>query len=208
MMSAIQIRKAGFAFRVPNEEFTKRYRPIIRGNVQTLLQSPKEASQNIREQFIQRFPKQKDDFQLGYTKVFLREKARASMDILLEEARAQQRIKIQRAMKRAILWRRFREAVKHLQCANRVIKILQRQQFILNINRMYNRRVACDIIERCKERQVLRGYFQRYWKVTEEWIAEKKEQERKRLEEERLRLERERAQREEEERRQRAERES
>ena len=73
---------------------------------------------------------------------------------------------------------------------------------------MYNRRVACDIIERCKERQVLRGYFQRYWKVTEEWIAEKKEQERKRLEEERLRLERERAQREEEERRQRAERES
>ena len=72
----------------------KRYRPILKGNVEKLLKAPSEAAANIREQFVQKHPKMKEWFQLGHTKVFLKEKARSAVDKLLEEARYEQTIKI------------------------------------------------------------------------------------------------------------------
>ena len=49
MIEAITIRKAGFAFRIAKDQFVKRYRPIMKGNVEQLLESPSDACINIRE---------------------------------------------------------------------------------------------------------------------------------------------------------------
>ena len=49
MISAIQIRKAGFAFRISKEDFVKRYRPVLKGDVEKLLKVPTNGAANIRE---------------------------------------------------------------------------------------------------------------------------------------------------------------
>ena len=62
MISAIQIRKAGFAFRISKEDFVKRYRPVLKGDVDKLLKVPSNGAANIREQFVQKYPKMKEWF--------------------------------------------------------------------------------------------------------------------------------------------------
>jgi myosin heavy subunit len=62
MISAIQIRKAGFAFRISKEDFVKRYRPVLKGDVDKLLKVPTNGAANIREQFVQKYPKMKEWF--------------------------------------------------------------------------------------------------------------------------------------------------
>ena len=79
MLEAIRIRKAGYAIRIHFDEFIRRYRPCLKGNANSYEKS-REASVAVMNLLVKAQPKLKDKFQIGFTKMFLKEETRAGLE--------------------------------------------------------------------------------------------------------------------------------
>jgi len=115
MLEAIRIRKAGYAIRVTQEDFAKRYRSIL--NIKKRKdQPPKEICLGIFEKLNQnpQFKKVVDKplkkWQIGDTKVFMKEDVRTVLEQAMGLAVTEQVIQMQRLARghRARVW--FRKA--------------------------------------------------------------------------------------------------
>jgi myosin heavy subunit len=83
MLEAIRIRSQGYAVRIAMEEFLNRYTPILCKTKQELDQiTMKDKCEAILAKSVppSKYASQKDIYQIGITKVFMKENAR----ILLE----------------------------------------------------------------------------------------------------------------------------
>lgn len=85
MLEAIRIRKAGYAIRIHFDEFIRRYRPCLKGNVKAYEKS-RDASIAVMDILKKAQPKLKSKFQIGFTKMFLKEETRAGLEQLLNSA--------------------------------------------------------------------------------------------------------------------------
>jgi myosin heavy subunit len=85
MLEAIRIRKAGYAIRITQEEFAKRYRAIL-GPKKKLQVSNKQICEMIFKEVLtyKEFKKVLDPvlkkWQIGLTKVFMKEDVRTSLE--------------------------------------------------------------------------------------------------------------------------------
>ena len=86
MLEAIRIRKAGYAIRVSMEEFAKRYRAILGPKAKSMSVNPKNACELIFKELMNypQFKKIVDPsmkkWQVGVTKVFLKEDVRTTLE--------------------------------------------------------------------------------------------------------------------------------
>lgn len=81
MLEAIRIRKAGYAIRIECEEFFKRYQVCLKGDA--VLYKDKLANEKckaILSSVYNKTSKMEGKWQLGFTKVFLKEDARAFLE--------------------------------------------------------------------------------------------------------------------------------
>jgi myosin V len=87
MLEAIRIRKAGFAIRIDNQEFCRRYKPCLKGTaVQFKDKLANEVCKGILTLVFDKGSKMDGKWQLGFTKVFLKEEARAFLEMRLGES--------------------------------------------------------------------------------------------------------------------------
>lgn len=87
MLEAIRIRKAGYAIRIDNLEFSKRYKACLKGEGALYKDKlPNEVSKAILQTVFDTKSKMEGKSQLGFTKVFLKEEARAFLEMKLGEA--------------------------------------------------------------------------------------------------------------------------
>jgi len=82
MLEAIRIRKAGYAIRIHFDQFLRRYRPILKGEAIKLRDSnPRDACHGILKLLNKETKNQyKDKWQIGFTKVFLKEETRTGLE--------------------------------------------------------------------------------------------------------------------------------
>jgi len=87
MLEAIRIRKAGFAIRIDNAEFCKRYKACLKGEGAHYKDKlPNEVCKGILQLVFDKKSKMDEKWQLGFTKVFLKEEARSYLEMKLGEA--------------------------------------------------------------------------------------------------------------------------
>jgi myosin heavy subunit len=87
MLEAIRIRKAGYAIRIDNEDFSRRYKPCLKGTaVQYKDKLANEVCKGILTTVFDRSSKMDSKWQLGFTKVFLKEEARAYLEMRLGDS--------------------------------------------------------------------------------------------------------------------------
>ena len=87
MLEAIRIRKAGYAIRIDCEEFFRRYKVCLKGEAaQFKDKHPNEGCKAILKVVFTQASKMEGKFQLGFTKVFLKEDARAYLEMNMGEA--------------------------------------------------------------------------------------------------------------------------
>ena len=80
MLEAIRIRKAGYSIRIVFKDFIRRYRSCLKGEASQFEGRPRDAAVAILENLGQAQPKLADKFQVGFTKVFLKEETRAGLE--------------------------------------------------------------------------------------------------------------------------------
>lgn len=102
MLEAIRIRAQGYAIRMSMEDFIKRYRPIFGPKAGSHLAAHltmKEKCERILQEVLKETKVKKDLWQIGLTKVFMKEEARLSMEQVMGVALKKQIVHIQK------LWR-------------------------------------------------------------------------------------------------------
>ena len=80
MLEAIRIRKAGYSIRIVFKDFNRRYRPCLKGEAAQYDSRPREAAEAILHNLALAQPKLATKFQVGYTKVFLKEETRSGLE--------------------------------------------------------------------------------------------------------------------------------
>ena len=83
MLEAIRIRKAGYSIRIVFKDFIRRYRPCLKGEAAQFNGKPREAAMRIFENLTAAQPKFADKYQVGFTKVFLKD----DQELFLEQER-------------------------------------------------------------------------------------------------------------------------
>ena len=86
MLEAIRIRKAGYSIRIVFKDFNRRYRPCLKGDASKYDGKPRDGAVEILERLKLAQPKMADKFQVGFTKVFLKEETRSGLEQLLNSA--------------------------------------------------------------------------------------------------------------------------
>ena len=99
MLEAIRIRKAGYSIRIIFKDFIRRYRPCLRGEAAQYDSKPRDGAVAILERLKVYNASLANKFQVGFTKVFLKEETRSGLEQLLNQATQQQVITIQAAMR-------------------------------------------------------------------------------------------------------------
>ena len=99
MLEAIRIRKAGYSIRVAFKDFIRRYRPCLKGEAAKYDSKHRDGSVAILDRLKVANPKLASKFQVGFTKVFLKEETRSGLEQLLNAAYQQQVIQIQAAIR-------------------------------------------------------------------------------------------------------------
>ena len=95
MLEAIRIRKAGYAIRIENEDFSRRYKACLKGEGAHYKDKlPQEVCKGILQCVFDKGSKMDGKWQLGFTKVFLKEEARAYLEHKLGESLKEQVKKI------------------------------------------------------------------------------------------------------------------
>lgn len=111
MLETVRIRQSGYSVRLPFEEFIQRYRVLLpRGLI--------SSRSDIRD-FLLRVNLDRNNYQMGKTKVFLRESEKLKLDELLHLQILQRIITVQRYIRAWLQRRHFRllrAAVIRLQC--------------------------------------------------------------------------------------------
>jgi myosin heavy subunit len=80
MLEAIRIRKAGYSIRIIFKDFIRRYRPCLKGEAGQYDSKPRDAAAAILNSLKIAQPKLADKFQVGFTKVFLKEETRSGLE--------------------------------------------------------------------------------------------------------------------------------
>jgi len=80
MLEAIRIRKAGYSIRIVFKDFIRRYRPILKGDAALYDSKPRDGALAIFERLKKAAPKLASKFQVGFTKVFLKEETRSGLE--------------------------------------------------------------------------------------------------------------------------------
>ena len=99
MLEAIRIRKAGYSIRIIFKDFLRRYRPCLKGEAAQYDSRPRDAAAAILNSLSQAHPKLAGKYQVGFTKVFLKEETRSGLEQLLNAATLAQVVAIQAAMR-------------------------------------------------------------------------------------------------------------
>lgn len=86
MLEAIRIRKAGYSIRIIFKDFIRRYRPCLKGEAGHFEGKPRDAASAILDNLKKAMPKLASKFQVGFTKVFLKEETRSGLEQLLNQA--------------------------------------------------------------------------------------------------------------------------
>lgn len=182
MLETVRIRKAGYAVRRPFQDFYKRYKVLMRD-----LALPEDIRGKCTV-LLQFYDASNGEWQLGKTKVFLRE----SLEQKLEKRREEEIDRAAMVIRAHILGYLARKQYRKVLCG--VVTIQKNYRAFLARKRFLHLKKAAIVFQK-----QLRGRLAR--KVYRQLLAEKRElEERKRLEEEKKReeeeRERERAQRE------------
>lgn len=80
MLEAIRIRKAGYSIRIMFKDFNRRYRPCLKGEAGQYDARPRDAAVAILNNLKKAQPKFANKFQVGFTKVFLKEETRSGLE--------------------------------------------------------------------------------------------------------------------------------
>ena len=138
MLEAIRIRKAGYSIRIVFKDFIRRYRPCLKGEAAQFNGKPREAAMRIFENLTAAQPKFADKYQVGFTKVFLKEETRSGLEQLLNAACLDQVITIQAAM-RGKLTRRYTAKLRKAReiICRRVYKRVMRQRLMDLLQKAY-----------------------------------------------------------------------
>ncbi|XP_031216105.1 unconventional myosin-X isoform X1 [Mastomys coucha] len=182
MLETVRIRKAGYAVRRPFQDFYKRYKVLMRN-----LALPEDIRGKCTV-LLQFYDASNSEWQLGKTKVFLRE----SLEQKLEKRREEEIDRAAMVIRAHILGYLARKQYRKVLCG--VVTIQKNYRAFLERKRFLHLKKAAIVFQK-----QLRGQLAR--RVYRQLLAEKREQEeRKRREEEKKReeeeRERERAQRE------------
>ena len=102
MLEAIRIRKAGYSIRTVFKDFNRRYRNCLKGEAGKYDERPRDAAVAILAALAKATPRLAEKFQVGFTKVFLKEETRSGLEQLLNAACLDQVITIQAAMRGAL----------------------------------------------------------------------------------------------------------
>lgn len=86
MLEAIRIRKAGYSIRIMFKEFNRRYRAILKKEAVKYDSRPRDAAIAILDNLKKSLPKLATKFQVGFTKVFLKEETRSGLEQVLNVA--------------------------------------------------------------------------------------------------------------------------
>ncbi|XP_075396999.1 unconventional myosin-X [Tenrec ecaudatus] len=187
MLETVRIRKAGYAVRQPFQDFCQRYKALMRNLI------PADDVRGKCAALLQLYDASRSDWQLGKTKVFLRE----SLEQKLEKQREEEVTRAAMVIRAHIVGYVVRKQYRKVLCC--VVVIQKNFRAFLLRRRFLHLRRAAIILQKQLRGQVARKAFRQL-------LAEKREQEerRKRQEEEEER-ERERARREAEARAQQEE---
>lgn len=99
MLETVRIRQSGYSVRLSFEEFIQHYR--------ILLSKGLLSSQNDIKDFLSRMNLNRDNYQMGKTKIFMRESEKLVLDNLLHQEILQRIITLQRWVRTWITRRRF-----------------------------------------------------------------------------------------------------
>ena len=80
MLEAIRIRKAGYSIRIIFKDFIRRYRPCLKAEASKYDGKPRDASIAILDNLKKALPKLAGLYQIGFTKVFLKEETRSGLE--------------------------------------------------------------------------------------------------------------------------------
>ena len=86
MLEAIRIRKAGYSIRIVFKDFNRRYRPCLKAEASHYDSKPRDGALAILQNLAKYAPKLASKFQVGFTKVFLKEETRSGLEQLLNAA--------------------------------------------------------------------------------------------------------------------------
>lgn len=177
MLEAIRIRKAGFAIRIDNEEFCRRYKPCLKGAaVQFKDKLANEVAKGILTTVFDKANKMEGKWQLGFTKVFLKEEARSFLEMQLGESLKQQVVLIQ-ALARGYfarkLARRFRSSYR------KIVKFVQRRFLIAKLRSLIEQSISgikkvLTMIQRWNRRRRINKLIKRAVKEVEKRALDKK----------------------------------
>ncbi|KAM4608951.1 unconventional myosin-X [Polymixia lowei] len=190
MLETVKIRRAGFPVRRPFQDFYSRYKMIQRNKI------PSDDVRGSCSELLTRHDKAKKEWQLGKTKVFLKE----ALEQRLEKEREEVRRRAGMVIRAHILSYVARKQYKRVLSSVVTIQKNYRAHFWRRV--FLRLRSATVVLQKHHRGQLARSLYRQ---LTEEKRKREEEERRKREEEERRRVaeERRRQEEEEEERRQR-----
>ncbi|XP_071802894.1 unconventional myosin-X-like isoform X2 [Asterias amurensis] len=152
MLETVKIRKAGFPVRRQFEEFIKRYKAIILKE-----DLSKEAAQLCRLLLI-RFDDKKVKWQMGKSKVFMKENLESQLETELKKELGVLASKIKACIKGFIVRKQYKKTLAQIVIVQKTIRMHQCRRSFLNVRRAvivfqkYERaRVARKILRNLKE---------------------------------------------------------
>ena len=86
MLEAIRIRKAGYSIRIVFKDFNRRYRAILKKDAVSYDSRPRDAAIEILNRLKTALPRLVGKYQVGFTKVFLKEETRSGLEQVLNAA--------------------------------------------------------------------------------------------------------------------------
>ncbi|XP_006895075.1 PREDICTED: unconventional myosin-X [Elephantulus edwardii] len=177
MLETVRIRKAGYAVRRPFQDFYKRYRVLMRNLI---------LPEDVRGKctvLLQLYDASSSEWQLGKTKVFLRE----SLEQTLEKRREEEVSRAAMLIRAHILGYMARKQYRKVLCC---VVVIQKHLRAFLLRRKYlHLRKAAIVFQKQLRGQIARKAYRRL-------LAEKQEQEEKRKREEEEQRAREEAERE------------
>jgi len=197
MLDTIRIRMLGYPIRWPIDDFFKRYNILVPG-IKVIKNDPKSNTRTLLE----KLEANKDNIQLGKTKVFLRDKEYASLESRRNKKIEKQIIVIQSWWKMILAKKVYRIIKKAVILIQRIYRgYSKRKKFLRLKSAIITFQSICKMIQQRKS-SLTKLLAKR--KRDEEERKRKEEEERKRkLEERKRKEEEERKRREEEEKKKR-----
>ncbi|XP_056145205.1 unconventional myosin-X [Lampris incognitus] len=190
MLETVKIRRAGFPVRRTFQDFQSRYMMILRNKF------PSEDARGCCSELLLRHDKMKKEWQLGKTKVFLKE----ALEQRLEKEREEVRRRAGMVIRAHILSYVARKQYKRVLSSVVTIQKNYRAHFWRRV--FLRLRSATVVLQKHHRGQLARSLYQQLReekKKREEEERRKREEERRRVEEEQRKLEEERRRQQEEE---------